>query len=1365
MRIDRYLPDLLRAELVGGSRSVAAPDVRTVEGSFVLADITGFTGLAERLAEAGPDGAERLSAVLNLFFGELVSIVRTHGGDILKFAGDAMLACWVEPSDGSLPGSDDGHRRGAQALAATACAVEFQRVLHGRTVSPGIELRLRAQVASGAASWTTVAGAGERRDLVLWGPALTQLGAAGARALPGEVVLTAESRRRVGDAVACEALGDSAFRVLGAPAALALVPNGLKPSTVSEHGAEAARAFVPWTILGRFADSERRWLGELRVVTAMFVKAPNLGGPDRAVAEGLQRFYAAVAEAVHRYGGSLNKASVDEKGLMLLAVWGMAPHGFEDDAARALRAAHDLAKALASARQPVAVGVAAGRLYCGILGSEERAEYTCIGDAVNLAARLCDRGEVGVICDESCARRAGRELELEPAGTHTIKGKAQGVALFRLSSVTAGATGRARAVADPIRSAGLIGRVAEREMIRVLIDDLRAGLGGRVAVVEGPAGFGKSRLVAEAVTRAGDLPCAFVQGVSVEATTPYFGWRALFAEVFGLAPDLEPPQVRAAVERWAEWVPELQPFLALLSVVVPAAFPESNRTEVLSGEIRAEACRATLAAAIRHHTNGRPMLLVVEDAHWLDERSKALLERVVADVPGVSVLVTTRPATDGLDAQFEAAAGTQRVVLGPLGQAEVAQLVADTLEVSEAPAALVALVLSRAGGNPFFTEELTRAVRDAGVVTLDRGRCVLLVDGEALVSVPLPSSVRALVTSRVDRLDPEQQLSLKVASVVGPTFSIPIVAGVHPVQASVERHQGWLDPLVENHLLRLLTPQPDKAYTFQHALTQEAVYDQMLFGQRRELHSSAARWIERRFAADLAPHHALLAHHWTRAEVWEAALRYNELAGRQALDRFANHAAVGFLTRARDIAHREGIVVEAERRSAWARDLAHAFYGAGQLDRCEVEAEVALAGMGWPMPKGRLQRAIGLVAAIVRRVVAGITPRRAPVEGAQADRRLQAVRLQTRLSEAALFRQDIVGLLLSGIREIDLGEPAGPTGELGRAYGTMAAILGTVPLRGLAERCVTLAETSAGLSAPADRAFILTRCAVYGVYGAQWTRCRRWLDEALSLSAGIGDDKTHQDSWTIRLLVDHFEGRLRTSLDGAVELGAFASRRGLEQGQAWSRLIAGTNLLPLGRLEEAEAALDEGARWCLRLGSAPERIWADGLRALCACRRGDRDRAAELAGSTLTLIEAGPPTAYWIFPGLLGVIESFHLLAGADGPERPRYVADRDRAVRALRRFTRPFPLGLAAFWLWRGIVARSRGRRAEALRAFQRAEQEAATRGQRQEEAHALFGIGVLGEGAHASVAANRARELLTEIGLPLVPPCFADGRSGGEA
>jgi hypothetical protein len=198
---------------------------------------------------------------------------------------------------------------------------------------------------------------------------------------------------------------------------------------------------------------------------------------------------------------------------------------------------------------------------------------------------------------------------------------------------------------------------------------------------------------------------------------------------------------------------------------------------------------------------------------------------------------------------------------------------------------------------PFFSEELAYSLRDTGVITVTDGSC-RIAPGADLQEMSLPDTVQGVVLTRIDRLAPPQQLTLKVASVIGRSFAYRLLRDIYPIAADRPSLPGQLDSLRRRSLVLPETPEPEVAWIFKHAITRDVAYELMLRAQRRALHRAIAEWYERHHQVELPRFYPLLAYHWSRTDVDAKAVQFQELAGERALLDGAYQEAVLFLAAA-----------------------------------------------------------------------------------------------------------------------------------------------------------------------------------------------------------------------------------------------------------------------------------------------------------------------------------------------------------------------------------------------------------------------------------------------------------------------------------
>ncbi|HVF75188.1 MAG TPA: adenylate/guanylate cyclase domain-containing protein [Acidimicrobiales bacterium] len=624
------------------------------------------------------------------------------------------------------------------------------------------------------------------------------------------------------------------------------------------------------------ALADARATEERRLVTALFADISGFTSlSEQLDAEELHGVISPVisrlAAVAERYDGFIAKYAGDA----LLVFFG-APVAHEDDAARALLVALEMHEAIAdkaglpdaAAGLELHIGVNTGRVISGRYGGEARADYSILGDAVNLAQRLesvAPSGETYV--GESTYRLTADEFEFESVGMLTLKGKAQPVAGYRLLGP--------RHSAAPSSAAGrpLIGR--ERELAAVAAALQQHG----AVVVSGEPGIGKTRLLG-AVQSAADGVWLQTRCLSYGAALPYWPFADLLRRLSGIRPEDDPA---GAFDRLPA-VPGRN-FLARLAGLpvddadLAALAPDAFRRGLH------EAVVAWLSALA-------PVTLAVEDVHWADTSSLELLA-ALAGGP-VKLVLTTRP--EGIEACTSL--GAAPVALGPLDEGGVRALVEATLG-GVPPLDLVRAVLGRTNGNPLFVEEITRSLVEQGAVVPADGRFTMRSNWDAAA---LPDTVERVLASRIDGLPASAANVLQTASVIGRVTRRSLLTAVLGDVGDVDDLDAELHRLLAGGFLDRTEMAGEEALAFHHALVQDVAYTRMLARHRRELHLRVAHVAEGLYGAgdDVID---LLARELYLGGAGAEAIDYLVRAGRRAAGLFANDEAIVHLERAAEVAH------------------------------------------------------------------------------------------------------------------------------------------------------------------------------------------------------------------------------------------------------------------------------------------------------------------------------------------------------------------------------------------------------------------------------------------------------------------------------
>ena len=859
-----------------------------VRGAALFADVSGFTALTEALAkELGAQrGAEVLTTHLNRVFHALVEELEAYGGDVIYYSGDAVT-CWIE--------GDDGAR-------AAACGLAMQETMSrlGEVVTPAgsrVRLAMKVAVAAGPARRFVVGDPEIQLMDVLAGRLIDALALAERHAASGEVVLERSALASVGGRAQIrelrsnEADGSLCGVVAGVirsddrPAASSFGDIALQP--------DVAKAWLLPEVYARLATGRGEFLAELRPAFPVFVQFGGIDYDEDEQAIGkLDALVRQVQRIVTAYGGNLLQLTLGDKGAYLYAVFG-SPIAHEDDAARAAHAALELrVLPTVSAATDVKIGLAHGRLYSGTYGHERRLAFTCLGDAVNLAARLMSEAPPGgIYVAESVHASTGDAFMWEALPAIAVKGKAEPVRAYALVEAARGA---ARAAAS--ESTAMVGRAAELAAMTVRLDEALAGRGAIIAL-SGEAGIGKSRLVAELVAIARQRGAVVAAGEcqSYGRSASYLVWREIWATLLRIdRRRSEEEQVRALESELAAIDPMLVARAPLLAGLVDLPLPDNDLTAQFDAKLRKTSLEGLLGECLRARAAETPLVLVLEDCHWLDPLSRDLLgvlARMSAALP-VLMLLAYRPLAEAATLGVEQLANCSPMALTELADGDVAQLVRSRLgdrlaAGAEPPGALSRLIAARAQGNPFYVEELLNFIADHGVDARDE---------RALKGLELPESLHSLVLSRIDRLGEGPRQVLKVASVVGREFTMAMLPGAYRELGDSRVIAEHLDALSAHDLVHKQDPE-GSVYLFKHVVTREVAYESMPFAFRSMLHERVGNYIEDVEGDAVERHLDLLAHHFWHSENLAKKREYLGRAGAAAQIAYANAAAIDYFER------------------------------------------------------------------------------------------------------------------------------------------------------------------------------------------------------------------------------------------------------------------------------------------------------------------------------------------------------------------------------------------------------------------------------------------------------------------------------------
>ncbi len=895
----------------------------------MFADVSGFTPMTQALMKEGHEGAEILATILNTVFDRMVNAVYERGGFISTFGGDAFTA--IFPLKRELMSAE------TFALHVFVCGEKIQAIFrrYGLQKTPFGEFTLQVKVgiSKGDVHWGIV---GKEDNVYFFrGDAADGCAAAEHHADEGDIIFdervaqilketprtpglsSVEGSERAWHVVEAVQIEAGYYRLQKIPRSVRqqLTLPKLPPRPRLRKGIVAR--FVPDALIN-FKE-----LGEFRSVVPIFISFEGISSTHE-----LDDWMYIVIKNITIYAGYFNRLAFGDKGAVILCGFG-APVAHEDEVDRALNCIlaikEDLKGFKSLAGLKFRVGITYGIAYAGIAGGRKRCEYTYHGEVVNLAARFMMKADWGEIFVSRALRSKTLQFNFKHKGDFQYKGIAEPVSTHELIS-------RKPGVRHKLFMGAMIGRRAELQQLQdfgvPLFEHTFAGL----AYIFGEAGMGKSRLSyalleewseryeitwfncpADQILRKPFNPFSsfFMRYFEQSPDSPETDNKRRFEERYQALvdalspleegnPPLTPPRRGIETEddtigvdsppgRGEGWVSSILKELIRTKSIIGAQiglFWKDSLWEQLDAKGKYENTLYAIKNFFLAHSLLQPVVIELEDGHWIDSDSFALLEvltRNVADYP-LLLLSTLRYNDDGTKMTFNLqGVKTLEIDLRDLAAEDVKGCAEGELDGTISDE-LQTLLVQRTRGNPFYVQQMVLYFVENTIIALQENRWRLIAD-----TLELPDTINAVLIARIDRLAQQVKELVKVAAVIGREFDVLLLSAVlkrdvvYQVKV-VEKSQIW-DELQELQ------------YIFKHALIRDTAYQMQLRARLRELHQLTAGAMETMYAEKLAERYADLAFHYEKAEISDKAINYLEKAGDQAKARYQNQQAIGFYDR------------------------------------------------------------------------------------------------------------------------------------------------------------------------------------------------------------------------------------------------------------------------------------------------------------------------------------------------------------------------------------------------------------------------------------------------------------------------------------
>ena len=677
------------------------------------------------------------------------------------------------------------------------------------------------------------------------------------------------------------------------------------------------QSYTPKILADKIINMRGYIEGERKLVTVLFTDVVNYTSiSEKLDPEEVHRVmdgcFKILMDQIHRYEGTVDKFTGDG----MMALFG-APVAHENHAQRACYAALAMQRAIVEYSEIIQrecgvefklrVGLHSGPVIVGSVGNDLRMDYTAIGDTTNLASRIESMAKQGTVLVSADTHRMARDFfKFGPQGKIKVKGKDEPVEVYELIEV-----GEVETRIEAAARKGLtqfVGRNKEIESLKEAFEKAQSGSGQIIGIV-GEAGVGKSRLLLEL---RGMIPPG--EYTYIESECFHYGVSMAYLPLLDIIRhyfDIKEGEREFVIKkRMAEKISQLDgkledilpPLYELLSLTVED--DEYFKLEPL--QKREKSFEAVRNLLLRESAN-RPLILAIENIHWVDRTSEEFLTYLVGWLAHVRIMLVLlyRPEYTH---QWASKSYYGQIGVDQLSASDSAELVQSILREGEVVPELRDLIATRAGGNPLFMEEFTHTLMENGTIQKKDNQYVLTTKAS---EIQIPDTIQGIIAARMDRLEDNLKSTMQVAAVIGRDFTYRILQSITGMREELKSYllnlQG-LEFIYEKNLF------PELEYVFKHALTQEVAYNSLLLKRRKDIHEKIGKAIETLFADRLEEFYEMLAHHYSRSKNLEKAYQYLKLSGDKASRHYSNWEALYFLREAIGILNKLPDTEENKRR-------------------------------------------------------------------------------------------------------------------------------------------------------------------------------------------------------------------------------------------------------------------------------------------------------------------------------------------------------------------------------------------------------------------------------------------------------------------
>ena len=664
------------------------------------------------------------------------------------------------------------------------------------------------------------------------------------------------------------------------------------------------QSYTPKFLADKILTTRSSIEGERKLVTVLFADVANYTSiseklDPEEIHQIMDGCFTILMEKIHKYEGTINQFIGDG----VMALFG-APLAHEDHAQRACQAALAIQTAMAGygikiesewgIEFKMRIGINSGPVMVGAIGDDLRMDYTAVGDTTNLAARMETMAQAGtILISQNTQRMVQAYFELKPLSPIQVKGKEKAQQIYELIESSEVTTRFEASVSKGLTR--FVGRANSMASINRAWNKAISG-SGQVQGIVGEAGVGKSRMLLEFRNSQSHGDFTYLEGRCIHYgdAMSYLPFIDILRSYFGIK---EGDQQFLSKKKMEEKILKLDeklqsvcpPFHELLSLKV-----DDETYQKLEPMQKKDKTFEALRNLLVRESLNKPIILVVEDLHWIDKSSEEFLSYLIEWLANTHILLILlyRP-------EYTHPWGSKsyytKIGLTQLTSQSSAELIRAILYDCEIEPQLETLILNRAAGTPLYIEELTHSLLENRSIQREKNQCFLAI---APQDIQVPDTIQGIIAARMDRLEDNLKRTMQIASVIGREFAFRILETITEMRPGLK---SYLLTLLGLEFIYEKSIFPELDYIFKHALTQEVAYNSLLHKKRMEIHGKIGEAIEQIYAERLEEFFEMLAYHFDQGQVWDKAVKYRVRAGLKARHNYSIQAAMDNFKRAKEI--------------------------------------------------------------------------------------------------------------------------------------------------------------------------------------------------------------------------------------------------------------------------------------------------------------------------------------------------------------------------------------------------------------------------------------------------------------------------------